>query len=47
MGGSAHGVITRSEEALVVLDLDSDSDDRTGWVLIFFHMATNDRIQAG
>lgn len=41
------GVITRSEEALVVLDLDGDGDDRTGWVLIFFHMATNDRIPAG
>ncbi len=41
------GEITRSEEALVVLDLDGDGDDRTGWVLIFFHMATNDRIVAG
>jgi LasA protease len=41
------GVVTRSEEALVVLDLDGDGDDRTGWVLIFFHMATNDRIAAG
>jgi LasA protease len=41
------GVVTRSGEALVVLDLDGDGDDRTGWVLIFFHMATNDRIAAG
>jgi LasA protease len=41
------GVITRSEEALVVLDLDGDGDGRTGWVMIFFHMGTNDRIPAG
>jgi murein DD-endopeptidase MepM/ murein hydrolase activator NlpD len=41
------GVITRSEEALVELDLDGDGDARTGWVLIFFHMATNDRVAAG
>lgn len=43
----ADGVITRSGDALVVLDLDGDGDDRTGWVVIFFHMATNDRIAAG
>jgi LasA protease len=43
----ANGVITRSEEALVVLDTDGDGDDRTGWVIIFFHVATNDRIAAG
>lgn len=38
------GVIARSGEAAVVLDLDGDGDERTGWVLFFFHVATNDRI---
>lgn len=43
----ADGVITRSEEATVVLDLDGDGDDRTGWVLFFFHIGTEGRIPAG
>lgn len=43
----APGVITRSGEATVVLDLDGDGDDRTGWVLFFFHIATVNRIAAG
>jgi hypothetical protein len=43
----AEGVIVRSENATVVFDLDGDGDERTGWVLVFFHMATEDRIEAG
>lgn len=43
----APGVITRSESALVVLDLDGDGDERTGWILFFYHMADRDRIAAG
>jgi LasA protease len=31
----------------VVIDLDEDGDERTGWVLFLFHMASNDRITAG
>lgn len=41
------GVVTRSEEALVILDLDGDADDRTGWVLLFFHVAERDRVAKG
>lgn len=41
------GVITRSAEAIVVLDLDGDADERTGWTLFFFHMEGRDRIAAG
>jgi LasA protease len=43
----ADGVITRSEEATVVLDLDGDGDPRTGWVLFFYHIATEGRIPEG
>jgi LasA protease len=43
----ADGVVTRSDEALVLLDLDGDGDDRTGWVLLFFHVADRDRVAAG
>jgi hypothetical protein len=35
----ADGVIARSAEATVILDLDGDGDERTGWVLFFFHVA--------
>jgi LasA protease len=43
----AAGVITRSELAMVVLDLDGDGDQRTGWVLFFFHIAERNRIMEG
>jgi phage tail protein X len=43
----APGIVTRSEEAIVVLDLDSDRDARTGWSLFYFHLDTRDRIAAG
>jgi LasA protease len=43
----APGIVTRSEEAIVVLDLDSDGDHRTGWSLFYFHLDTKERITAG
>ncbi len=43
----ADGVIARSAEATVILDLDGDGDERTGWVLFFFHVATEGRIAEG
>lgn len=43
----AEGVIARSEDATVVLDLDNDGDERTGWVLFFFHVAQADRVAKG
>jgi LasA protease len=43
----ADGVIARSGEAIVVLDLDGDGDERTGWVVFFFHVASEGRIAAG
>jgi LasA protease len=43
----AEGVIARSDEATVLLDLDGDGDERTGWVVFFYHVATQDRISEG
>ncbi len=43
----AAGTIVRSGEAAVLLDLDGDGDERTGWVVFFFHVATADRIASG
>jgi LasA protease len=43
----ADGTIVRSETGLVVLDLDGDGDERTGWNVFYLHIATNDRAALG
>jgi hypothetical protein len=43
----AVGRITRSQDAALILDLDGDGDERTGWTLFFYHIASADRIPAG
>lgn len=43
----APGVIVRSGEATVVLDLDGDGDEHTGWVLFYFHLANRSLIAEG
>lgn len=41
------GVVARSEPAIVVLDLDGDGDERTGWNIFYLHLATEGRVQTG
>jgi hypothetical protein len=43
----APGVVARSEPGAVVLDLDGDGDERTGWVVFYFHIETRDRAPVG
>ena len=43
----APGQIVRSESSYVVLDLDGDGFEQTGWVVIYQHIATKDRVSAG
>lgn len=43
----APGVIARSDAAAVVLDLDGDGDERTGWVVFYFHIESRDRVEQG
>lgn len=43
----ADGIVARSEFGLVALDLDGDGDERTGWVLVYLHVATNGRAPTG
>jgi murein DD-endopeptidase MepM/ murein hydrolase activator NlpD len=40
----ASGQIVRSDDAYVVLDLDGDGFEQTGWVVLYYHIATKDRI---
>lgn len=44
---AAAGLVVRSERGIVVLDLDGDGDDGTGWAVLYLHIAGQDRIQAG
>lgn len=43
----ADGLIVRSGDGAVVLDLDKDGDERTGWTILYLHMAEQDRVKAG
>lgn len=43
----ADGVIARSSDGAVVLDLDGDGDDTTGWTILYLHMAAEGRVAAG
>ncbi len=43
----ADGVIARSEIGILLLDLDGDGDERTGWNIFYLHAASNDRAVAG
>ena len=43
----APGVVVRSEPATVVLDLDMDGDERTGWVIFYFHVGDDERAPVG
>ena len=44
---SAPGLVVRSERNVVAIDLDGDGLEQTGWVLIYMHIADEQRLQAG
>jgi LysM repeat protein len=44
---SAPGLIARSSHNVVVIDLDGDGFEQTGWTLVFLHVADYERIPAG
>ncbi len=43
----APGVIARSGDGYVVLDLDFDGNEHTGWTIVYLHLATRDLVEAG
>lgn len=43
----AAGVVVRSEYGTVVLDLDGDGEERTGWTVFYYHVASKGRALAG
>ncbi len=44
---SAPGLVVRSEYGVVVVDLDGDGYEQTGWTLLYLHIATTDRVRKG
>jgi LasA protease len=44
---SAPGLVARSGNGVVTIDLDGDGSEQTGWVLLYLHLADKDRIEAG
>jgi hypothetical protein len=43
----ANGVVARHDIGVLELDLDGDGDPRTGWVLLYLHLATRDKAPLG
>ena len=43
----ARGRIARLDEGVVILDLDEDSDEATGWSILYLHVDHNDLLQPG
>jgi murein DD-endopeptidase MepM/ murein hydrolase activator NlpD len=43
----AAGIVVRSSTGIVVLDLDGDGREQTGWVLFFLHIRTDSRAYVG
>jgi LysM repeat protein len=41
------GTVIRSEEGEVVVDLDNDGLEQTGWTLLYMHVAADGRVPAG
>jgi LasA protease len=43
----ADGVVVRSETGVVMIDLDGDGDEHTGWDILYLHVATVGRASVG
>ncbi len=44
---SAAGRVVRAGNGVVVIDLDGDGYEQTGWVLVYMHVANSDRVNVG
>ncbi len=42
----APGIIARTDEGVVILDLDGDGNETTGWSILYLHMAAQGRVEA-
>ncbi len=44
---AAPGLVVRSGNGVVMVDLDGDGYEQTGWNVLYLHLATKDRVPAG
>jgi LasA protease len=44
---SAPGLVVRSANGVVIVDLDGDGYEQTGWAILYLHVATKDRVTKG
>ncbi|NDJ84253.1 MAG: LysM peptidoglycan-binding domain-containing protein [Chloroflexi bacterium] len=44
---AAPGVVARSGDGYVILDLDFDGNEHTGWTLVYLHLSSQDVVQEG
>jgi len=44
---AADGLVVRAGNGLVIQDLDDDGYEGTGWVLVYMHVYSNERVQTG
>jgi len=44
---SAPGLVVRSENGVVMVDLDGDGYEQTGWNLLYLHISSKDRVPKG
>ncbi|MBL8146997.1 MAG: LysM peptidoglycan-binding domain-containing protein [Anaerolineae bacterium] len=44
---AADGVVTWSDGGVVILDLDGDGNEFTGWTVLYLHIASQDRVAEG
>ncbi len=43
----ADGEISRVDTGVAMLDLDGDGDDRTGWVILYLHISSYEKVRQG
>ncbi len=43
----ADGLVVRSENGVVVLDLDQDGNEQTGWTILYLHISSGGRVKLG
>jgi len=43
----ADGLIVRAGDGAVIQDLDGDGNEGTGWVVLYMHIETRDRVEPG
>lgn len=43
----AAGLVLRAEQGIVVLDLDGDGREATGWTILYLHVGENQRVKKG